>query len=44
MRRRIEAGDANFIKMFNDMGGEERLVRRRRWWDAERARLEAALD
>jgi len=43
VRRRIEAGDANFIKMFNDMGGEERVVRRRRWWDAERARFEAAL-
>jgi hypothetical protein len=43
VRRRIEAGDANFIKMFNDMGGEERVVRRRRWWDVERARFEAAL-
>ena len=43
VRRRIEAGDVNFIKMFNDMGGEERVVRRRRWWDAERARFEAAL-
>jgi thiamine kinase-like enzyme len=43
VRRRIEAGDANFIKMFNDMGGEERIVRRRRWWDVERARFVAAL-
>jgi aminoglycoside phosphotransferase (APT) family kinase protein len=43
VRRRIEAGDVNFIKMFNDMGGEERIVRRRRWWDAERARFDAAL-
>ncbi len=43
VRRRIEAGDANFIKMFNDMGGEERIVRRRRWWDVERARFDAVL-
>jgi hypothetical protein len=35
VRRRVEAGDANFIKMWEDMGGQERFDRRRRWW-AER--------
>jgi Phosphotransferase enzyme family len=32
VRRRVEAGDPNFIKMWNDMGGVERFDRRRRWW------------
>mgnify|MGYP001399087383 CR=1 FL=1 len=31
-RRRVEAGDENFVKMWNDMGGAERFDRRRRWW------------
>lgn len=30
--RRIEAGDPNFTKMWNDMGGMERFDRRRRWF------------
>ncbi|MDX6302899.1 MAG: hypothetical protein QOF53_4113 [Nocardioidaceae bacterium] len=32
VRRRVEAGDPNFIQMWNDMGGVERFDRRRRWW------------
>ena len=32
VRRRVEAGDPNFIAMWNDMGGTERYDRRRRWW------------
>jgi hypothetical protein len=32
VRRRVEAGDPNFIKMWNEMGGMERFDRRRRWW------------
>ena len=32
VRRRVEAGDPNFIRMWNDMGGMERFDRRRRWW------------
>jgi hypothetical protein len=35
VRRRVEAGDRNFIKMWDAMGGEERFERRARWWDAE---------
>jgi hypothetical protein len=30
--RRIEAGDPNFTKLWNDMGGMERFDRRRRWF------------
>jgi thiamine kinase-like enzyme len=43
VRRRVEAGDPNFVAMWNDMGGAERFDRRRRWWDAERPRFVAAL-
>lgn len=32
VRRRVEAGEAAFIAMWNDMGGQERFDRRRRWW------------
>jgi hypothetical protein len=32
VRRRVEGGDPNFIRMWNDMGGMERFDRRRRWW------------
>ena len=31
--RRVEAGDPNFIAMWNAMGGMERFDRRRRWFD-----------
>lgn len=33
VRRRVDAGDPNFLKMWNDMGGNERFDRRRRWWE-----------
>jgi hypothetical protein len=32
VRRRVEAGDRNFITMWQDMGGIERFDRRRQWW------------
>lgn len=32
VRRRVEAGDRGFVKMWEDMGGQERFDRRRRWW------------
>jgi Phosphotransferase enzyme family len=32
VRRRVEAGDPNFIRMWDEMGGMERFDRRRRWW------------
>jgi hypothetical protein len=42
VRRRVEAGDPNFIRMWNEMGGMERYDRRLRWWtDHQRAFAEA---
>lgn len=43
VRRRVEAGDPNFISMWEAMGGVERFDRRRRWWAARRQDFEAAL-
>jgi thiamine kinase-like enzyme len=43
VRRRVEAGDPNFIKMWDDMGGMERFDRRRRWWAAHANQFLAAL-
>jgi hypothetical protein len=43
VRRRVEAGDPNFIKMWNEMGGRERFDRRRRWWAAHQSEFMAAL-
>jgi Phosphotransferase enzyme family len=41
--RRVEAGDPNFIQMWEEMGGMERFDRRRRWWTEARAAFEVAL-
>ncbi len=43
VRRRVEAGDANFIKMWDEMGGAERFERRRRWWANEQVGYRAAM-
>jgi thiamine kinase-like enzyme len=43
LRRRVEAGDPNFVRMWTDMGGEERFDRRRRWWEERRGDFERAL-
>ena len=43
VRRRVEAGDRNFIAMWEDMGGQERYDRRRRWYERHRARFADAL-
>ena len=32
VRRRVELGDPNFVKMWTEMGGTDRFARRRRWW------------
>lgn len=32
VRRRADAGDPGFVKMWAEMGGHERFDRRRRWW------------
>jgi hypothetical protein len=34
VRRRVEAGDLNFVAMWNAMGGMERFDRRRRWFES----------
>jgi hypothetical protein len=41
--RQVEAGDSNFIKMWNDIGGMERFDRRRRWWEVNRGAFAASL-
>ena len=43
VRRRVEAGDAAFVAMWDDMGGMARYDRRRAWWDARRPDFAAAL-
>ncbi len=43
VRRRVEAGDPGFVKMWEEMGGAERFARRRRWWSRERADFAAAM-
>lgn len=43
VRRRVEAGDLNFIQMWKEMGGIERYRRRLRWWEAHRATFVDAL-
>jgi hypothetical protein len=32
VRRKVEAGDPNFTKMWNSIGGMKRFDCRRRWW------------
>lgn len=41
--RRVEAGDPNFMAMWDEMGGMERYDRRRRWWSDARPAFLAAL-
>ena len=36
VQRRVDAGDLNFIRMLDEMGGMERYERRLRWWHASR--------
>jgi hypothetical protein len=43
VRRRVRAGDPNFIKMWNEMGGERRFARRRDWWLHNRDRYLAVM-
>ena len=43
VRRRVEAGDPNFIQMWNDMGGDVRFERRQRWWEEHEEQMAAAL-
>ena len=43
VQRRVDAGDANFIRMLKEMGGMERYERRLRWWDESRHLFVSAL-
>jgi len=43
VRRRVEAGDANFIRMLDEMGGMERYDRRLQWWETNRETFAGAL-
>lgn len=43
VQRRVEAGDANFIRMLDEMGGMERYERRCQWWRASRETFVLAL-
>lgn len=43
VRRRMEAGDPNFIAMWESMGGMARFDRRRAWWADQRAQFATAL-
>ena len=43
LQRRVEAGDPNFTRMWEENGGMARFDRRRAWWDVVRPSFEAAL-
>jgi len=43
VRRRADAGEPGFVKMWTEIGGMERFDRRRRWWDDAQCEFEAAL-
>lgn len=43
VRRRVQAGDANFVTMWDRMGGGERFDRRRRWWADHRDHFASTL-
>jgi hypothetical protein len=43
VQRRANAGDPNFIRILEGMGGMERYDRRRRWWETNRAAFTDAL-
>jgi Phosphotransferase enzyme family len=44
VRRRVDAGDPNFITMWNQIGGMERYDRRRRWWREHHTEFARAMD
>jgi hypothetical protein len=43
VQRRVEAGDPNFIRMLDEMGGMERYDRRLQWWQTSREEFVMAL-
>ena len=44
VQRRVDAGDRNFIRMLEEMGGMERYDRRLRWWEGSRGAFVSAMD
>lgn len=44
VRRRVEAGDPNFIAMWNEIGGMERFDRSRRWWHKQQGQFSNAME
>ncbi len=44
VRRRVEAGEPGFVKMWEEMGGIERFDQRRRWWAQARDEFSAAME
>ena len=43
VRRRVDAGDPNFIAMLQRTGGMQKYDRRRRWWTDHHDQVAAAL-
>ena len=43
VRRRVEAGDPNFVRMWDEMGGAARFDRRREWFNEQRGQFVNAL-
>ena len=43
VRRRVEAGDPNFVRMWDEMGGAARFDRRREWFNERREQFVNAL-
>ena len=44
VRRRVEAGEPGFVRMWEEMGGTERFDRRRRWWARARSEFSAEME
>lgn len=43
VRRRAEADDPSFVKMWAEMGGQRRFDRRRDWWANHRPHIESTV-
>jgi hypothetical protein len=43
VRRHVEAGDAGFTKMWNELGGTEYYERRKWWWATQSGEFEHRL-
>lgn len=43
VRRRVDAGEPGFVKMWSEMGGMKRFDRRRAWWATARPSFDAAI-